>query len=1184
MKNSIENSIEKRLLSDENIYLAIYSLNSSGIDEYLLSSDDYIQYIKLKDKFNKPLISNQIEAVKKELERILYSNHYFDCKVFFNPKSKAETNNSNPILNYNYRPLHTSSLTNQIAMISMLNVLVYDIDKYNKISISELGKLLPDNFYGNRVAKEPEMLFKPWVKQYKKYCDNSNELVRKFKVTDEYKYEITFDLQNFFPSINPIYLYKYIIGLLPIYYDTEELKTLCKIVEKLIFVNVINLEEDKTQELYYGRKLESCSTFALGIAQGLPHTYFFANLFMIRVKDIYEKQFKESKMLFYVDDSVIYTDGKDSKGNLLIHEIFDPKNNELVKKINEDISSKISDLLDIKALEKFNITNSKIEEFVKENESLFKIELHKFSENENEEKKSQICKIKDVVDFGGFLARQASMISGSRNKLFDDDSNKILFEKTKILLSLVDEELKNQQKSKHDTEKKKKYIRYKKFLKNRAKFLSLTIDGNIDKVIDNINKKLEDLISKKDNVEDFSKSFFEEYADSTLIYDIQFVIQSNFKCKLELKKMYESFKSINKTLFAYNNIKSSYLYKLLEFIDNSKRINNEYNNTSKYKSLESIVSYRLGISYNKSKNTKNRILDNEIANFFAGFSNKDIIDEKDNYNKNIIGHSNYNKLIEKEKFECKKKFINGYVDSFFEETDKDFSEITSLVLENSEELYRMLFNSIVSYLSQITISDEFLINKRSNILIHYYELRLVLFLRNRNFKINELEAHYKECIKNEFNKEIDYSVLEVLTIFSKYVKNPHQIDTLILTHKYISDVWRNGSKQLYFYTLHNQDHAIALIKNSIKLTKSLDFLQIKPFDYYILFLSCYLHDISMVTIPNYDLLLEDNSETDLIYSNFISDISSMSHSVNPIKVKSTLKDYYLMIDNYFETLVRGSHGSDSSREILNRPTLSFLSDEIRDFISVISLAHTSSAKEIYGTTSIANSSIISIKFIKILLRLSDLLDMGNGRISDLLLNHNLENMNATTRFHWLSHSITEGYHIKNSYFIKERNKPDLFFHQNVVENITITIFVDLLQLTPMETSLNCKKMCYLTDPQKMTIREKEKENLNNEYDPEVDENEYNFEDDLFNKDLLIKINNNDNCKKCNSCNFLCKWIVIKNKYLFDELYALQSYLQSIPNNLFLTKFYVEVKLINKEILKNKEFNYLKNYIDNKDNK
>ena len=53
------------LLSDENIYLSIYSLNSYVFEYNLLNTEDRILYHQLQDKFDTRLINRVITRVKK---------------------------------------------------------------------------------------------------------------------------------------------------------------------------------------------------------------------------------------------------------------------------------------------------------------------------------------------------------------------------------------------------------------------------------------------------------------------------------------------------------------------------------------------------------------------------------------------------------------------------------------------------------------------------------------------------------------------------------------------------------------------------------------------------------------------------------------------------------------------------------------------------------------------------------------------------------------------------------------------------------------------------------------------------------------------------------------------------------------------------------------------------------------
>lgn len=66
-KNKYENTnLYKSLMSDSNIYLSIYSLDSYIFNKELLSDEDKVLMDKLKDKFNETFI-NQIREEQNEL-------------------------------------------------------------------------------------------------------------------------------------------------------------------------------------------------------------------------------------------------------------------------------------------------------------------------------------------------------------------------------------------------------------------------------------------------------------------------------------------------------------------------------------------------------------------------------------------------------------------------------------------------------------------------------------------------------------------------------------------------------------------------------------------------------------------------------------------------------------------------------------------------------------------------------------------------------------------------------------------------------------------------------------------------------------------------------------------------------------------------------------------------------------
>ena len=117
--------------------------------------------------------------------------------------------------------------------------------------------------------------------------------------------------------------------------------------------------------------------------------------------------------------------------------------------------------------------------------------------------------------------------------------------------------------------------------------------------------------------------------------------------------------------------------------------------------------------------------------------------------------------------------------------------------------------------------------------------------------------------------------------------------------------WR---KALVFYTLHNQEHAIDLVKNIIKIVKIFSYLKISTYDYYLLFIACYLHDISMVRIAAEEDFLLDKDTSEEITAKLDSKWRSIS-STNDLK--KIIVESYKAVDGFFENKIRSSHGKDS---------------------------------------------------------------------------------------------------------------------------------------------------------------------------------------------------------------------------------------------------------------------------------
>lgn len=426
MKNSL---IYSQITKSTSIYNAIYSLESYIFEKDLLCKRDRYVYRRLKDKFDDNFISQYVDQCKNRIESIINSDSLFDCRVYF--KAKKYDNNK-----VEFRPIHSARLKDQICMVVLLSVLMFD-DSSEKRKLSDISRLLPANFYGNIPSTNINELFKPWNKQYKEYSDATLEANRNYCETGKYKYELTLDLVRFFPSINPLFLYGFILEKWPVSSSKKDKEVLKKILEKLLFFNVDIPKE--LHEYYYPKEIDKSYKFNLGIAQGLPQGYFFGNICMCVIAGIENKMF-EGDSYFYVDDSVVYTNENVSEEKIKI----------LEKEINLEID-RYCGASDLK--------NSLLKPFIENPKFKFHIEIHSLKG------KSEFKEI-DRIDSLFTLSKPASLLPFEIRTAQDEHEDITLRKKIEVLLKTVDSLIGAAKKNENQNELKRLY-RFKKFYKNR---------------------------------------------------------------------------------------------------------------------------------------------------------------------------------------------------------------------------------------------------------------------------------------------------------------------------------------------------------------------------------------------------------------------------------------------------------------------------------------------------------------------------------------------------------------------------------------------------------------------------------------------------------------------------------------------------------------------------------------------
>jgi len=141
------------IISPQNIYTAIYSLNSYVFEKGLLSNEDIELYNNLQDKYNFKQIDKVIKRCQDKLKDILKTDKFFDIQVFF--KMKKYNYKDQKI---DYRPIHTADLITQICIVSLLNIIAFD-DKNGRRELSDVSELFPSNFYGNIPSTNVKNIF-----------------------------------------------------------------------------------------------------------------------------------------------------------------------------------------------------------------------------------------------------------------------------------------------------------------------------------------------------------------------------------------------------------------------------------------------------------------------------------------------------------------------------------------------------------------------------------------------------------------------------------------------------------------------------------------------------------------------------------------------------------------------------------------------------------------------------------------------------------------------------------------------------------------------------------------------------------------------------------------------------------------------------------------------------------------
>jgi hypothetical protein len=487
---------------------------------------------------------------------------------------------------------------------------------------------------------------------------------------------------------------------------------------------------------------------------------------------------------------------------------------------------------------------------------------------------------------------------------------------------------------------------------------------------------------------------------------------------------------------------------------------------------------------------------------------------------------------------------------------------TVFVMKSSSEYQRRILNVYFSEIVGVVPSDALTFMKTNSRKFRYTELRILAYLRNKDFKLEQFEEFVEHVKDKDISNcmGIDMGLLGVLNKFISHVRKPEWVDSLILTHRLTKGLWYNGSKFLNTYTLHNEEHAVTLIDKSLELTNRIDYFVLKDIDYYILFLACYLHDISMVIHPDLGRMSSAEGKNIAIISDLMVKMQDELKAFNSIKPEdrknSRLKNagkFLVSIFNevygYFESEVRDHHATDSAKFIRDRSNtlLSYLEPTLLSFVAKVSESHGYDVYDVYGLKSRAKDDTVSLKYLMILVRLADLLDVANDRVNYHLLRQNLQHLSLTSKFHWISHLVTDRIELKTVYKADEDEEKKLD-EKPISEDINLNLYLNVKQLTSATKNNKCES-CQCS-----------------------------MKDDSISIEIKSGTKPREKCHQ-DACSVLCRWMMKKHEWLIPELIALNDYLFSVNNSLIKTRINFNIHYRGDMGLDPDMFDYVQEYLE-----
>ncbi|WP_305209033.1 HD domain-containing protein [Dubosiella newyorkensis] len=1038
-------------------------------------------------------LKNRFEGTKESLEL-----HKIDYILKYKNIGKEKID---------YRPLVKLSLDDEILIQSIINVIAEDLRNF-----------LPQENFGIQLSdkRDRDHFYKNWQTQYKKFVNYQKKCIEE---KTSYYSVFEYDITQYYPSISQRRLILLLINLLGI----NENSIIASVLDEIIFYYKKDQITERTRisfEYYHGNNVPE----DLGLPQGPLYSAFLSSIFSYNVfknikKSILDECNVEVEIVAYVDDGRIFFKEECPLEPDKLIELVEEEYTNLNKinkndkpnkiKVNRDktclikvYEESVTDILSFLIHSISGINASITPDFeidetlistLEESHDNLKQSLKKLS-NMAHSKEDQYDKTKIKKEAKTYLKRAASF--KTRKILNDSNFKKIVNEALPVLTKKDDIQDTNLEFLDHinlslinfyyvilnlfkgcETSEQVKYLcgRIKEY---REGYISLfhTKSGTGFEYYDiQLLKILYELELDKD-IKELYEIIAHEVDDNSIVYPYLYAYyKASWISKLNFKGFIDQKKNIDGIGY-FDYIVTHYVEKpaIINLVEENKL----------YDSFEMDQIDLVKFMENKKFIDKHNFIYHEKLNE---------VNNGENNNKELF-RLNSSSLTDSEKksilftiFEFWKKIFDedGQIERYYFEFDnyyiyKNGNELNILILNNTSNLYEqieyqyhrfpvkeVLFNFFALVFN---IDENLLITKKMKP-VEFWQYRIMAYLQNvsgwmrmNNFLDMLIDVRDNIDILSNI---VDSNYELIRKIVDVELKDAHDKDIILQLHYFVSCVWKNGSKDLPFYTLHNHEHSLELIKNyALMSQRTLNNLSLDNDEKFLLFAACYLHDLGMLKGATEDELMniENKSVYDyyknikVIFENKKETAFKYSHLI------SRGQRIFQLTEKLNENIVRRTHSFRSKRFLLKDHVLP-LNELERQLVGEISLNHGESLGEVYGKERKVDyrHHKVDIRKLSIWLRLLDLTDMTKSRVTQQVFGQYCSRMGEVSRYHWIRHLCIDDILFSVEY-IKDENKSKKLTRNEDLNLGKIRFVIEIiLNYVPPEEKINkkCKnKNCF----------------------------------------------------------------------------------------------------------------------------